>query len=155
MTVAFGTPADHQIGYLLKQVQASLRTVMDDTLSPLGITVPQYTCLRVLGRQPEASNAELARAAFVTRQSMNVVIRTLQARGLLSRPATPPRGRALPTQLTPQGRRVLREASQVVDAVEARMLSPLSTSARERLRRDLHACADALAAPAPRTRPGP
>lgn len=123
---------------------------MDDALTPLGISVPQYTCLRVLGQRPEASNAELARAAFVTRQSMSTVVRTLQDRGLLSRPATATQGRALPTRLTSHGEHVLREASVLVGQVESRMLAPLTTTQRERLRRDLQACAKALETPPPR-----
>jgi hypothetical protein len=35
-----------------------------------GLTVPQYACLELLDQHSGLSNAELARGAFVTRQSM-------------------------------------------------------------------------------------
>lgn len=132
------------IGYAFKKVQAALRSAMDDTLAPLDLSVPQYACLRALGLHPDATNADLARAAFVTRQSMNTVLQALQARGLVERPTVAPRGRSLPTRLTVEGEELLLTASRLVDAVEARMLSPLNAHQQERLYRDLELCAGAL-----------
>ncbi|GAA1238772.1 MarR family transcriptional regulator [Prauserella halophila] len=133
------------VGYVLKQVHAALRTAMDEALRPLELTVPQYACLELLGRNPGLSNSELARHAFVTRQSMNLVLRRLQERGLLARPEQAPQGRALPTDLTREGRAVLREASVVVRAAEKQLFSPLSPEQQRRLREDLAACLPAVA----------
>lgn len=132
------------VGYVLKQASTALRAAMDTALRPLQLTVPQYACLELLGRQPGLSNADLARGAFVTRQAMNGVLRGLQDRGLVTRPATAARGRARPTELTATGREHLRTASSAVGAIEARMLSPLSPPQQRRLRDDLAACAAAL-----------
>ncbi|SEH02965.1 DNA-binding transcriptional regulator, MarR family [Nonomuraea solani] len=134
------------VGYVLKQVQAALHTAMDEVLRPLGLTVSQYACLELLGRHPGLSNSELARRAFVTRQSMNLVLRGLQERGLLTRPDHATQGRALPTELTQAGRSTLREASVAVRAVEQRLFSPLSAAQQRRLREDLAACVAAVAA---------
>ncbi len=132
------------VGYVLKQAAGALRSAMDAALRPLELTVPQYACLELLLRHPGLSNAELARGAFVTRQSMNGVLRGLQERGLVTRPATAPRGRALPTQLTSTGQRHLRAASVAVRAIEQQMLAPLLPPQQHRLRDDLAACAAAL-----------
>lgn len=134
------------VGYLLKQTAAALRAAMDAALRPLGLTVPQYACLELLGQQPGLSNAELARGAFVSRQSMNHVLRGLQERGLLTRPATAAHGRALPTELTREGQRTLRAASTTVARVQQRMLTPLTPARQQQLGRDLAACTAALAA---------
>ncbi|MBE1575557.1 MarR family winged helix-turn-helix transcriptional regulator [Amycolatopsis roodepoortensis] len=138
-------PLDQAVGYMLKRAATALRTAMDTALRPLDLTVPQYSCLEVLSQRPGLSNAELARAVFVTRQSMNLVLRGLQDRGLITRPATAPQGRALPSTLTPEGRERLRAASGAVRAVQDRMLTPFSPDQRDRLLHDLAACADALA----------
>lgn len=106
--------------------------------------MPQYACLELLGQRPALSNAELARGAFATRQSMNGVLRGLQDRGLVARPATAPQGRALPTQLTPAGRERLHAASTAVRAVEQQMLNLLPADSRRRLHDDLVTCAAAL-----------
>ncbi|MGK5552604.1 MarR family winged helix-turn-helix transcriptional regulator [Actinomadura kijaniata] len=131
---------DRSVGYALKQVQALLHTGMDEVLRPLGLSVAQYACLELLGQHPGLSNSELARRAFVTRQSMNLVLRRLQERGLLTRPDHAAHGRALPTKLTQAGEATLREASVVVRAVERRLFSPLSPAQQRRLREDLAAC---------------
>jgi DNA-binding MarR family transcriptional regulator len=112
---------DH-VGYRLKRAHAALRGAMDAALREHGLTVPQYSCLEVLAARPGLSNAELARATFVTRQSMNVVLRGLQQDGLLTRPDTVATGRARPTTLTDEGRRRLHAAQTDVYAIEARML---------------------------------
>jgi len=137
-------PLDQSVGYLLKRAATALRTAMDTALRPLDLTVPQYSCLEVLSQRPGLSNAELARAVFVTRQSMNLVLRGLQDRGLVTRPATAPQGRALPSTLTPDGRAQLRAASGLVREVEKRMLEPFSPADRDRLLHGLAACVGAL-----------
>jgi DNA-binding MarR family transcriptional regulator len=140
-------PLDQSVGYLLKQAATALRSAMDAALRPLELSVPQYACLELLGQRPGLSNADLARGAFVSRQSMNGVLRGLQDRGLVTRPATAPSGRALPSQLTPAGRRRLQIASGKVRAVEKRMLGSFPATQRGRLRRDLAACISALSPP--------
>lgn len=138
-------PVDDAVGYVLKQAAAALRAEMDAVLRPLGLSVPQYACLELLGQRPGLSNADLARGAFVTRQSMNGVLRGLQDRGLVARPPTAPHGRARPTELTPAGSELRVLGSRSVRRVEQRMLAPLSADGRERLRNDLSSCVEALA----------
>jgi len=133
------------VGYVLKQAASALRGAMDAALRPLGLTVSQYACLEVLGQRPGLSNAELAKAVFVTRQSMNVVLRGLEEHGLVTRATVAPHGRALPTELTATGRRQLAAASAAVRAVERQMLTTLPAAAQSRLLADLAACAAALA----------
>lgn len=137
-------PVEASVGYALKQAQSALHQAMDEALRPLGLTVAQYVCLELLGRSPGLTNAGLARSAFVTRQSMNLVLRGLQRRGLLSRPAVAQRGRALPSRLTRDGARALRDATEAVRVVEERMLAPLGAASRASLRECLAACAAAL-----------
>ncbi|MFC3449269.1 MarR family winged helix-turn-helix transcriptional regulator [Amycolatopsis speibonae] len=137
-------PLSQSVGYLLKRAATALRVAMDAALRPLDLTVPQYSCLEVLAQRPGLSNAELARAVFVTRQSMNLVLRGLQDRGLVTRPTTAPQGRALPSTLTPAGRALLHAASGLVRAVEKRMLEPFPAADQDRLLHDLAACTDAL-----------
>ena len=110
------------MGYLLKEVSSGLRAAMEDVLRPLDMTITHYSCLELLAQRPGLSNSELARGAFVTRQSMNVLLQSLEREGSVTRPETAPSGRALPTQLTAHGRRQLEKASSAVRGVELRML---------------------------------
>ncbi|WP_181274192.1 MarR family winged helix-turn-helix transcriptional regulator [Brevibacterium oceani] len=132
------------LGYQLKHLQTTLRSRMDATLRPLDLTTPQYNCLEQLRRSPGASNSELARGAFVTRQTMNTLVRGLQERGLITRPAKADSGRILPTRLTPAGERLLDQAVSRVEAISARMVSPLDDETRTKVTEALGLCIAAL-----------
>lgn len=141
------------VGYVLKQAASALRAAMDSALRPIALTVPQYACLELLEHRPGLSNADLARGAFVSRQSMNGVLRGLQDRDLVTRPRVAAQGRVLPAELTPTGREALRRASAAVQLVELRMLSELTPTRQRRLRADLAACTAALRAGVPSFEP--
>ncbi|MEU0533994.1 MarR family winged helix-turn-helix transcriptional regulator [Amycolatopsis tolypomycina] len=121
-----GIDLQTSLGYLLKEASSALRVAMEEVLRPLGMSVTHYSCLELLAQRPGLSNSELARGAFVTRQSMNVLLQALERDGYVTRPAAPPVGKALPTRLTPLGRRSLEQATAAVRAVEVRMLSGLT-----------------------------
>ncbi|GAA1871651.1 MarR family transcriptional regulator [Pseudonocardia ailaonensis] len=123
-----GVDLETSLGYLLKEASSALRLAMEEVLRPLGMTVTRYSCLELLAQRPGLSNSELARGAFVTRQSMNVLLQALEREGLVIRPAEAPVGKVLPTRLTPRGRRSLEQASAAVRSVEVRMLSGLTGS---------------------------
>jgi DNA-binding MarR family transcriptional regulator len=121
-----GVALETSLGYLLKQAQSALRAAMEEVLRPLGMSVTRYACLELLDQRPGLSNSELARGAFVTRQSMNVLLRALEQEGFVTRPAEAPVGKVLPARLTPHGRRSLEKATVAVRAVELRMLAGMS-----------------------------
>ena len=114
------------VGYLLKEASSALRAAMEEVLRPLGMSVTHYSCLELLAQRPGLSNSELARGAFVTRQTMNVLLQTLERDGYVSRPAQAPVGKILPTRLTSRGRQSLEKASAAVRSVEARMLDGMT-----------------------------
>jgi DNA-binding MarR family transcriptional regulator len=114
------------LGYLLKEASTALRAAMEEVLRPIGMSVTRYACLELLAQRPGLSSSELARGAFVTRQSMNALLQALEREGLVTRPAEAPVGRVLPTRLTPRGRRSLNKASAAVRSVELRMLAGLT-----------------------------
>ena len=121
-----GVDLETSLGYLLKEASSTLRAAMEAVLRPLGMTVTHYACLELLAQRPGLSNSELARGAFVTRQSMNVLLQALERDGYVTRPAEAPVGRVLPTRLTARGRRSLAKASAAVRSVEVRMLAGLT-----------------------------
>ena len=118
------------MGYLLKEAANALRTAMEDVLRPLGMTITHYSCLELLAQRPGSSNSDLARGAFVTRQSMNVLLQALERSGYVTRPAEAAVGKVLPARLTPLGRRSLEAATAAVRSVELRMLSGLTPAER-------------------------
>ncbi|WP_209559985.1 MarR family winged helix-turn-helix transcriptional regulator [Frigoribacterium sp. PvP032] len=141
-----GIDLETSLGYLLKEAASALRTAMEEVLRPLGMTITHYSCLELLAQRPGLSNSELARGAFVTRQSMNVLLQALERDGSVTRPAEAPVGKALPTRLTPAGRRRLAAATTAVRGVELRMLSGMSEADRPEARRLLRSMVESLRA---------
>ncbi|MET9338971.1 MarR family transcriptional regulator [Nonomuraea sp. NPDC003804] len=132
------------VGYLLKRAQAALRGAMDKALREHGLTVPQYATLELLALHPGMSNADLARATFVTRQSGNVVLRGLQEAGLITRPAIADHGRARPAHLTEEGHARLEAVQTAVYAIEQRMVEAIPPQRMAVLLTDLDRIAAAL-----------
>jgi DNA-binding MarR family transcriptional regulator len=129
---------DEPLGYLLNRLATNLRIEVTATaLDPLELTFPQYICMRILSHSPGRSNAELARDVMVSPQAMNIVVRGLQDRGLVSRPASVASGRSLPAELSREGRALLKRTDVGIRAAEQRVLAPLDEQDRHDLRRIL------------------
>jgi DNA-binding MarR family transcriptional regulator len=131
---------DEPLGYLLHRVASALRAeVTTSVLESLELTFPQYICLRVLSKYGDRSNAELARDTGVSPQAMNMVLRGLEERGLVSRPASVASGRSLPATLTRRGRELLGRTDSGVKAAEHRLLGNLTDTQQREFRRILAA----------------
>lgn len=116
---ATGDDAYRTLGYALKRAQQALRGYLDAELRDVGLTTPQYSVLAGLEFNAGLSNAELARRAFVTAQTMQAIIVTLERAGLVERRAHPVNGRILTTELTSAGRSALRAAHEITARAEA------------------------------------
>lgn len=132
------------LGYLLKEASSALRAAMEDALRPLEMSITHYSCLELLAQRPGLSNSDLARGAFVTRQSMNVLLQTLEREGHVTRPSAAPVGKVLPARLTPRGRRSLKKASAAVRSVEIRMLAGLTSGEQQEAFRILRTMVQSL-----------
>ncbi|MFE1241673.1 MarR family winged helix-turn-helix transcriptional regulator [Streptomyces tendae] len=139
-----GIDLDKSLGYLLKEASSALRTAMEEVLRPLGMSVTHYSCLELLAQRPGLSNSELARGAFVTRQTMNVLLQNLERDGYVTRPAEAAVGKVLPARLTPSGRRSLEKATAAVRSVEVRMLSGMTEAEQAHAFRSLQSMISSL-----------
>jgi DNA-binding MarR family transcriptional regulator len=131
-------------GYLIKRAQSALNTALAEALRGPGATVSQYAALTALAEEPGLSNADLARRAFVTPQTMNQVLRELESRAWVTRHPDPSHARILRTALTPAGQTVLAACERAATAVEDQMLAPLSPTDRTHLAESLRTCVQAL-----------
>ncbi|HEY6698605.1 MAG TPA: MarR family transcriptional regulator [Acidimicrobiales bacterium] len=123
--------------YLVGRIDRVVRRAIGTVLRAQGLSVNQYTTLSVLDRRSGLSNAQLARRALVSPQSMNEVLLTLEERGLVRRRAHPEHGRILQAHLTAKGRALLARCDAEVHQVEARMVSGLGDEDRKALRKAL------------------
>src|SRR3954466_1094568 len=139
-----GINLETSLGYLLKEASSALRAAMEEVLRPLGMNVTRYSCLELLAQRPGLSNSELARGAFVTRQSMNVLLQAMEREGYVTRPAEATVGKVLPAQLTPRGRRTLGKATRAVRSVEMRMLDGMTEAEQAAAFRSLRSMIQSL-----------
>ncbi len=129
---------DEPLGYLLYRAASALRTEVSQlALEPLNLSFPQYLCIRIVSRLPGRSNADLARDLNVSPQAMNVVLRSLEERGVVSRPASAASGRSLPAELTREGAALLNRTNDGIRVAEQRVLGGLSNRDQQELRRIL------------------
>lgn len=139
-----GRTLPEELGVLLKETQSILHQRMDERLRPLGLSVPQYACLQALHDLPGITGSELARRAFVTRQSMSVLLQGLERRGLVVRSNSPGPRRERGAALTsPAGELLSRAHKEVADLVQL-MTGQISPGELVRLRELLVMCRDAL-----------
>jgi DNA-binding MarR family transcriptional regulator len=131
---------DQPLGFLLSRVMFALKADVTATvLDPLEVAFPEYLCMRVLAKYPGQSNADLARALSVSPQAMNMVLRGLEERRLVARPASVSSGRSLPAQLTREGGELLKRTDAGVRAAEDRLMANLSAEERREFKRVLTA----------------
>jgi DNA-binding MarR family transcriptional regulator len=130
---------EEPLGFLMYRVMTSLRPAVAAELKPLGLGLPEYVYMRILSEQPGLTSAELARGTNVSAQAANQVLRALEDRGALSRPAVTPAGRAMPAQLTRSGKALLKRADTAVQRAEQQILARLTADQQSQLKQLLYA----------------
>lgn len=116
--------------YEIARVERGVRRAIAARVEPHGLTVPQYTAMSILLRRSGLSNSQLARRSYVTPQSMNAVIASLEERRLIRRVQSRDHARVLRTELTATGRRLLARCDAEIEAFEQQMLAVLSPRER-------------------------
>jgi len=123
--------------YVVGRVNQGIRRAMRVGLRPWGLSVQQYTTLSILAARPDLSNAQLARRALVTPQSMLEILAALERRGLVQRRADPTHSQILRATLTPTGHALLKTADPAVEEIHAQIFDGLSVAERAAAERAL------------------
>jgi DNA-binding MarR family transcriptional regulator len=131
------TRAEAMSGYLVKRTQSVINLALEEIVSKHGLAIPHYVVLALLAETPGLPNAELARKAFVTPQSMNEVLQQLEAWELVERQPSPSNARILNAQLTQTGERKWHSVNDDVLELEERLLLGLTRDEVRALNRSL------------------
>lgn len=142
-------PASPRVSYLVARLDRLLRLWLTDALAPLAVSLPEYTAMSILGRRAGLTNAQLARRTYVSPQAMHQITEGLIERGLIMRAPDQRRGRVLPATLTADGRDLLVQCDEAVDALEERMMGSLRPRARGAFFESLLRCIGGLKPGAP------
>ena len=136
--------ATELIGYQIKVAQQTLRNTMDRMLSEISLTTPQYAVLCGVEEIPGISNADLARYCFVTPQTANEIVKSLEKKSLLRLCPHKSNKRKIAIGLTNAGIKTLKEAHKVAITVEKAMLSTLDKGEQKRFLQYLQCCIKSL-----------
>ncbi len=123
------------IGYLLRQAAAGQHLRMERALADLGVTPPQFVVLTMLAAYPGHSNADLARLALLTPQTVSVIVANLKKASLVEARPHASHGRIVQLQLSAKGEDLLTQSKARVRELEARMLEGLSAVEERTIRR--------------------
>lgn len=123
------------LGYLLRQAAAAHRHRMDSALADLGVTSPQFAVLTMLRAYPGHSNAELARLALLTPQTVSVIVANLERAGLIGRSRHETHGRIQHIELTEAGEALLSEATGRAHVVDRSLAASLGPEEEQAVRR--------------------
>ena len=122
------------LGYLLRQAAGAYRHRVELALADLGVTPPQFSVLTMLAAYPGHSNADLARLALLTPQTVSVIVANLQRAGSIVRRPHAIHGRIHHLDLSDGGRALLAICRDRVHAIERGLTEGLSAGEDKALR---------------------
>ncbi len=134
---------DGYMGYLLRQAAGAHRLRLERALADLGVTQPQFAVLTMLAAYPGLSNADIARLALLTPQTVSVIVANLERAGSLVRKPHAVHGRIQHLDLSDSGTALLKTCRERVHALERELARDLSGEEERTVRRWLVAVATA------------
>lgn len=123
---------DEQVGHLLRRAyQRAAATFMATCRS--AVTPMQFAVLARLWEKGRVSQNELGRLAAMDPPTVHGVVKRLRERGFISSQRDAADRRLILYQLTPGGRRLVRELIELEAVTTERIVAPLSISQRHQL----------------------
>lgn len=122
-----------RLPYLIGRTDRIVKRRLGEALAPHGLTVPQFTALSVLHARGSLSNAQLAERSFMSPQSANEVVKTMEARGWVTRTPDPTHGRIVMLGLTDDALALLKLCDEAVSKLETEMLQGIDAAHAELL----------------------
>jgi DNA-binding MarR family transcriptional regulator len=124
-----------QLGQVLGYQLARATVLTSDVFArnvgePLGLRPVEYTILSLIGQVPDMTPARLARLLAVTAPNITAWLAKLESRGLMARSTSTEDRRVQLLELTAEGRRMARTATQRLVQMEAAALQSLSHGER-------------------------
>ena len=119
------------LGWLLSQASYALATELGAALEPLGIS-PRSYCVLATAMSGEHSQTELTHLVGMDKTTMVVTLDALEEAGLAERRPSAHDRRARVIAVTKQGEKTVAKARELIEAVQADILSSLPAAERKR-----------------------
>ncbi|HVI88610.1 MAG TPA: MarR family transcriptional regulator [Dongiaceae bacterium] len=123
------------LGYLLRQAAGGFRLSLERALADFDVTQPQFVVMTMIAAYPGASNADLARLAMLTPQTLSTIIANLLRAEIVSRHPHAIHGRIQQLLLTESGAKLLAKCRDRVAHLEAQLLAGLAPGEEQAVRR--------------------
>ncbi|WP_199032623.1 MarR family winged helix-turn-helix transcriptional regulator [Ralstonia sp. ASV6] len=123
------------LGYLLRQASAAHRLRMERAMTDVGVTLPQFLVLTMIRAYPGVSNADLARLAMLTPQTVSVIVANLERSGAITRRPHAVHGRIQHIDVTPEGSALLAACRKRSGGIERELLEGFTPEEEQVVRR--------------------
>jgi DNA-binding MarR family transcriptional regulator len=108
---------DESVGYLIRQVYASMQTQIDAQMNPYDLTAMQWGPLMMLAKGKGDTAAALAREAGTDTGAMTRMLDRLEAKDLVRRARSQEDRRVVHLELTPEGQRIAQQIPYTLSEV--------------------------------------
>lgn len=137
--------------YLLNRLVSRYNSIIDQRLRAIGLDIPSWRVLMILGEDSPRGAREIAEAAVINLSTMTRIIQRMSAAGLVTTAASQDDARVTLVALAPLGERQLAQARQATAPVYSHLITGLDPDDFEKLIALLDRLHDNLEPIAPRT----
>ena len=140
------------LGMRLRRAYLSMHRTYNAHFAQYGATADQFVILTLLAEKDGIPQQELVRTACSDPNTITVMLRLLEKRGLIRRTSHSRDGRARCVYITPKGRTLQRKLDTGAEALHARLRRAVPAGDAGRALEHLQNIAQAMAPPPPRSR---
>lgn len=137
--------------YLLNRLVSRYNSIIDQRLRAIGLDIPSWRVLMILGEKSPRGARELAEAAVINLSTMTRIIQRMSASGLVTTAVSQDDARVTLVALAPLGESQLALARQATAPVYSHLIAGLEPDEFEKLIALLDRLHDNLEPIAPRT----
>lgn len=119
--------------YLLNRLVSRYNSIIDARLRAIGLDIPGWRVLMILGEKSPRGAREIAEAAVINLSTMTRIIQRMTAAGLVTTTPSPDDARVTSVALAPAGEARLVEARQATAPVYAHLVTGLGADEFEQL----------------------
>lgn len=119
------------VARIINQAFHYTRRVVDEAARAHGVTAAQIGVLIRIAERPGLSGAELARDMLTTPQAAQLLLATLERKGLIERKLDPIHGRIVRSDLTDEGRRVVEVSRPDLLRIQRQLVAVFNAEERD------------------------
>jgi DNA-binding MarR family transcriptional regulator len=123
------------LGYSARRASETLLGSFNRRMAPLKLRPVDFTVMALAGSNPGITSSQVCPLIDIQSPNLVVLVKRLEDRGLIKRQPHPRDGRALGLHLTPEGRRLVAQATALAHEADDTAANRLSADERKTLAR--------------------